>query len=159
MILYRIAKKQYAEDLTGEGARLFGGRWNSKGVPMVYTSESRSLAFAEMLVNTSMSLMQSMPSLFTLIAIHVSDKVIMEEIQINELPVGWNNYPHLSEVCQRGDVWAKGNTSLLLRVPSAVVKGEFNILLNPMHKDLKKIKIKAEGFPFDERLTHHTVVK
>lgn len=153
MVLYRIAKKQYAEDLSGEGARLFGGRWNSRGLPMVYTSETRSLAFAEMLVNTSMSLAQHMPDVFSLISLHLSDKIMIEEIRLADLPPSWNSYPHALEVCKQGDLWIKSNKSLLLRVPSAVVQGEYNVLINPLHKDVKKIRIKVEGFPFDERLT------
>jgi len=153
MVLYRIARKQYAEDLSGEGARLFGGRWNSKGTPMVYASESRSLAFAEMLVNTSMSLVQQLPEFFCLISLHIPDRILPQEVRLTELPSNWSNYPHHPDLARYGDLWIQGNASLLLRVPSAAVRGEFNVLINPRHKELKKIKWKMEGFPFDERLT------
>lgn len=150
MILYRLAKTQYAKDLSGKGAELVGGRWNSKGHAMVYTCESRALCTAEIAVHTPLGII---PNDFSLITIHVPGGLPLEEVKIADLPESWRIFPYGSYTQALGDVFIKNKKSLLLRVPSAVVQGDFNILINPDHKEFGKVRIeKTESFLFDERL-------
>jgi RES domain-containing protein len=150
MELYRIARKRYIRDLSGEGARLFGGRWNSKGVPLVYTSEHVSLAAMEVLVHTPIS---EIPEDLMLATIQVPDHLSIRSILKTELPEGWRSYPAVDELVTTGTRWAEKRETLMLRVPSAVIPHDRNILINPLHKESTQVKISAvEEFSFDGRL-------
>jgi RES domain-containing protein len=138
MVLFRIAKTSHIRDLSGMGARLFGGRWNTKGVPVIYTATSRALATVEYLVHIPMGIFSDNLSLASL---EIPDAIIPEEIDIQKLPKNWNHYeapPHLVEIEKK---WITSNKSLLLKVPSAVVRGDSNILINPLHRDAVRVKI------------------
>ena len=148
MILYRIVKCAYA-DLSGTGARLYGGRWNSEGRSMVYLASSRSLAVLEALVHLSPT---NIPNDFCIMNIEVPDDVL--EISVNQLPKNWNEYPEHTSLKQIGNDFLIKQKHLLLKVPSAIVKEEFNYLLNPLHKDAGLVKIlSTQSFAFDQRLT------
>jgi RES domain-containing protein len=150
MFVYRIAKKKYIQDLSGIGARLYGGRWNRKGIGLVYTSESRALALVEFLVNVPFSIL---PSKLCMATVEITDKIHPIEIPLVDLPKNWRKFPAPSELAVIGSKWAVSNESLVLRVPSAVVPHEFNILINPSHPDMKHVTIAAvEGFAMDDRL-------
>ena len=150
MIVYRIAKTRHIYDLTGTGARLYGGRWNHKGIGMIYTSENRSLASLEFLVHVSHAIF---PTDLSIAVIKIPDNIILKEISIPDLPDNWNKYPPLLKLADIGTRWALSNETLLLCVPSVVVQHEFNILINPSHPDMNKISIsKVEKFKFDDRL-------
>ncbi|MGB6867808.1 MAG: RES family NAD+ phosphorylase [Candidatus Aminicenantaceae bacterium] len=150
MYVYRIAKKKYIEDLTGIGARLYGGRWNRKGIGLVYTSESRALALVEFLVNVPFSIL---PSKLYIATVEIDDQILPIEIPLGDLPKNWRYFPAPSELAEIGSKWAVSNESLALRVPSAVVPHEFNILLNPSHPDMKHVAITTvEGLELDKRL-------
>ncbi|MFC2166288.1 RES family NAD+ phosphorylase [Acidobacteriota bacterium] len=138
MFVYRIAKKTHIRDLSGTGARLYGGRWNHKGVSLIYTSESRALAIVEFLVNIPMSLVPNKLSIATL---KIATKIIPKEITITDLPRNWRDYPSPTILADIGTQWIVSNESALLRVPSAVVEDEFNILINPSHPDMKHVTI------------------
>lgn len=153
MIAYRLAKKQYADDLSGKGAELTGGRWNSRGTPMVYTSESRALAMAEVAVHLPLGLL---PKNFQLIEIQIPDDLPMKELKTSELPKNWNAIPPIHQTQEKGDSFIRENQHTLLKVPSAVVPGDYNYLINPHHPETKKIKLlKTEEFTFDSRLIKH----
>jgi len=148
MLLYRITNAQYADDLTGTGARLFGGRWNSEGKPMVYLASSRSLAVLESLAHLVPT---NIPDDFVLLMIEAPDDFYA--IPENVLPDNWNEYPEQHILKQIGNSFLQRNEHLLLKVPSALVPEEFNYLLNPLHPRAGKVKIiKKSPFNFDERL-------
>ena len=150
MIVYRIAKTRHIYDLTGAGARLYGGRWNHKGIGMIYTSENRSLASLEFLVHVHHAIL---PTDLSIAAIKIPDSIISKEISIPDLPDNWNKYPPPLKLADIGTRWALSNVTLLLRVPSVVVQHEFNILINPSHPDINNISIsKVEQLKFDDRL-------
>jgi RES domain-containing protein len=150
MILYRVSRSKYAKDLSGEGARIFGGRWNYKGTPVIYAAESRSLAALEALVHMSQA-----EFLLTrkMISLAIPKSISSKVIQVPDLPKNWRRYPPPFKLGAIGTKWAAEKKSLLLRVPSAVMPHEFNVLINPLHPDMKHVKIHAvESFMLDPRL-------
>ncbi len=148
MILYRIARRPYA-DLSGTGARLFGGRWNSEGKAMVYLTSSRSLAMLEALVHLSPT---NVPDDFCIMTIEAPEDIL--EVPVKTLPPNWYEYPEPNNLKLIGNNFLAEKKHLLLKVPSAIVKEEFNYLLNPQHPDAGRVKILAiEPFMFDQRLT------
>jgi RES domain-containing protein len=151
MFLYRIANKKYLRDLSGLGAKQFGGRWNSIGTPMVYTSSSISLATLEILCHTSIQLI---PNNFGVITIEIPETIEVNALTINELPLNWDIYPSPTNLAMLGNDWIQSNSSLLLKVPSVIIKNEFNFLINPLHKDFNQLNIIAEAdFDLDKRIS------
>jgi len=149
MILYRIAKCNYVADLSGTGARLYGGRWNSVGRSMVYLASNRSLAVLEVLVHLSPAIF---PANFCLAEFDVPLANIIT-LMPDELPHNWQDILSPNQLKKTGDEFLKQQKGLLLKVPSAIVPEEFNYLINPLHPDASKIKlIKQQPFSFDERL-------
>lgn len=152
MQVFRISKKAFVNDLTGTGAKTYGGRWNRKGTAMVYTAESRSLASVEYLVHLPMALV---PKDLSIACIEIPEHVKPSQLASSKLPKNWRKYPAPDSLAKLGNDWAKSGDSLLLRVPSAVIEDEFNILINPLHPDFNQIKIKdVKKYLFDERLLH-----
>lgn len=150
MRLYRISKMKFAKDLSGEGARLFGGRWNRKGFPVLYTSENISLAAMELLVNLPVA---DLPDDLRLITLNVPDEISMRVISFDDLPKGWRHYPPPGSLSEMGTEWIQSEESLMLRVPSAVIPQEWNVLLNPQHSEMSRVEIlSVEAFGFDKRL-------
>jgi len=150
MIVYRLSKKVYATDLTGKGAESSGGRWNSKGVAMVYCGESRALCTAEIAVHIPLG---NLPAGYILVSIEITGDIQIGELSNKDLPKGWKTFPHPHSTQEIGDRFIRNSRYAVLKVPSAVVQGEFNYLLNPNHPDISRIRIKAtEPFDFDERL-------
>lgn len=148
MLLYRITRCVYAHDLSGTGARLYGGRWNSIGRAMVYLASSRSLATLEALVHLPTAII---PDNFCLVTIDAPDDVFVADIRL--FPPNWNAHPEPEVLKHTGDFFLKENQHLLMKVPSAIVKEEFNYLLNPLHPKTGKVKVLSnEPFTFDERL-------
>jgi RES domain-containing protein len=147
---WRIAKSRYAAAaFDGEGARLYGGRWNSPGTRMVYTSSTISLAVLEVLVHLQEARLLSS---YTLISVGFDDALV-ERLDRSMLPDGWRTYPASSELQRIGDEWVRSRRSAVLEVPSAIVERESNYLLNPAHPDFSSIVIgEPEPFTFDERL-------
>ena len=149
MILYRIVKCAYA-DLSGTGARLYGGRWNSEGRSAVYLTSSRSLAVLEALVHISPT---NLPNDFCIMTIDAPDNVF--EIPINKLPKNWDEYPEPNSLKQLGNNFLLNQKHLLVKVPSAIVNEEYNYLLNPLHQDAGLVKIlSTKPFVFEQRLTN-----
>lgn len=145
---WRIIKaKRAATAFTGEGAAKTGGRWNSRGVSVVYTSATKSLATLESLVHLNP------PVTFTYVAFSAKfDDALVEVFPIKNLPADWRTEPPPPSTKAIGDDWVKAGRSAVLALPS-VITGETNYLLNPAHRDFKKITIgKAEPFVFDPRL-------
>ena len=147
MIVYRLSKEQYANDLSGKGAELVGGRWNSRGNAMLYTSQSIALCVTEIAVHVPLGIL---PKDYQLIHIEIPDEDLLE---MKRLPKDWQSFPHSNSTQMIGDKFLKEHKHLVFKVPSAAVQGEFNFLINPRHKNFNQIKIvKIEDFNFDERL-------
>lgn len=147
MEVYRIALASFST-LTASGMQ---GRWNSAGYEIIYTAESRSLACLELVVHTSPI---ALTDNFKIMVIDVPDKSV-QKIDENDLSKGW----HLTDsaaydICRGiGDEWAAGNKSLVLQVPSAIIKNECNCLINVRHPDFIKAKLNhTEPFFFDPRI-------
>lgn len=146
---WRIVKAgQAATAFSGRGAAIFGGRWNSFGVKIVYASATRSLAVLENLVHINP------PVPFKYSCFHLEfDDSLVKKIPLSGLPKNWTLHPPASSTQKIGDDWAHAGRSAVLAVPSAIIRSEFNYLLNPAHPDFKKIKIgKPDPFTFDPRL-------
>ena len=147
---WRIVKSRHASTaFDGEGARLYGGRWNSPGTRMVYTSSTISLAILEILVHLQEA---SLLSFYSLIAASFDDGFV-ERLDHSMLPDGWRAYQARSELQRIGDEWVRSQRSAVLEVPSVIVERESNYLLNPVHPDFSSVVIgESEPFTFDERL-------
>lgn len=147
---WRIVKTRYSADaFSGEGARLYGGRWNSVGIPMVYTAGSESLATLELLVhldNTSV-----LPS-FSICPVDFDDSLV-ELVDPAMLSHDWRQSPPPISLQAVGYDWISRGSTVVLRVPSAVIESEHNYLINPAHVDYKKLLIGSmEVFMLDPRL-------
>jgi RES domain-containing protein len=151
MLLYRIAKTPYVRDLTGLGPKLHGGRWNHRGVPVIYTSESRSLATVEYLVHLSFT---QTPQDLSIATLEIPDGASTKLIRARSLPKRWRDTPAPPELADVGSEWVRSGRTLLLRVPSAVVEHEHNVLINPAHREMRRVKlVRVEPLQLDERLT------
>ena len=150
MKVYRLAKNKYSEDLSGSGAELTGGRWNYKGTRMLYTSDSRALCTAEVAVHIPVGII---PLDYYLVTIEIPDDIKIKTIDIQTLPESWKDFPYPGVTQEIGEKFISEGDSLILKVPSAVVQGDFNYLINPGHKDFHKVEITGkEIFSFDLRL-------
>jgi RES domain-containing protein len=150
MIVYRLGNEKYKNDLSGKGAEKAGARWNSKGIAMVYTSESRALCTTEIAVRTPLG---NIPVDYFLTIIDIPASIEIAELKISELPRDWKSIPHPHSTQLAGDKFVETGKFLVLKVPSAVVQGDFNYIINPAHKLMNRIKVvKTERFEFDKRL-------
>jgi RES domain-containing protein len=147
---WRIIQARYADRaFEGEGARLFGGRWNRPGTRMIYTSESLSLATLEILVN-----LDSPDTLDQYLSIPVEfDEELCKALEFDALPGNWASDPPPPGTQQIGSNWVAARESAVLVVPSAVVRREHNFLLNPEHPDFSQVRIgNPSEFALDPRL-------
>lgn len=136
--------------MSGVGAALKGARWNSAGVEMVYTAGNRSLAMAEVAVHLSLGML---PDDFMMLTIEIPDKLAIKEIDTLTLPIDWKAFPFPTSTQKYGDEFVRENEFVVMQVPSVVTQGDYNYLLNPLHKDFPKIKIVDRvPFPFDARM-------
>ena len=150
MVVYRIVKSANAHDLSGTGPRLYGGRWNPKGVSVIYTSESRALAALEFYVHLSRTVI--LPGL-SVVSIEIPDSVSRKEIAAADLPKDWRTYPAPPELPAIGAEWVRSRVTLLLFVPSAIMPPERNVLINPLHPEMKEVQITGiEEYALDQRL-------
>ncbi|MGI0119632.1 RES family NAD+ phosphorylase [Zooshikella sp. RANM57] len=150
---WRIAAPDYAktphEMLSGEGAYLFGGRWNSKGTRVVYLAESLALASMELLVHLKQS---DILKRYHKLPVSFDSSLVMD-LDTDSLPSNWQSYEMEPETQATGDYWVQNKLSLLLKVPSVIIPEESNYLLNPEHPDFDKLQIgKIVKFEFDSRL-------
>jgi RES domain-containing protein len=148
---WRIAKQKYAKSAFsgGEGARLYGGRWNSPGTAMVYTAQSQSLAVLEVLVHLDSPELLEKYLFFEV----VIESGFLEEFDSSGLPRNWRANPVPANVQAIGDEWVAGGRSAVLRVPSVLIPAESSFLLNLRHTDFGKLQIsKALPFRFDHLL-------
>jgi RES domain-containing protein len=147
---WRIFKRKHQRfAFSGVGARRFGGRWNSKGIAVVYASESPALAALEMLVH-----LQTHEILHAYMLMSISfDEALVEKVPRRRLPRSWRRDPAPQALQAIGNDWVAHGRSAVLRVPSVVIDGQWNYLLNPNHADFAKCHCgPATPFRFDRRL-------
>ncbi len=150
MQVYRLSRKKYASELSGIGASKSGNRWNSKGTEIIYCANSRALAMAEVSVHLSLI---NLPNDFVMLEINIPKSITIQVLNEKDLPENWNDFPHNYKTQKLGDAFIYSNENCILKVPSAVVKGDCNYLINSHHRDFKKIKIlNFYKFPFDKRM-------
>ena len=143
-----VKEKHIATAFSGEGASKAGGRWNSRGVPVVYTSESESLAALETLVHIG----TGNTIRFSIIRLDF-DKAMVETLPLSALSPNWKSEPPAPGTKQLGDAWVKSARSAILAVPSVIIPSGLNYVLNPAHPDFSKIVFaKPKAFAFDPRL-------
>lgn len=146
---WRIVKERYAASaFSGEGAALNGGRWNSHGVRVVYASATKSLAALELLVHLNP------PVFFRYRAYPIEfDDKLVEYLPRADLPPDWRSEPPAPSTQVIGDRWVRATRSVVLAVPSVLIRDEANYLLNPAHPDFRKVQIgESEEFALDPRL-------
>jgi RES domain-containing protein len=149
MLVYRISKEQYCRDLSGYGAKLYGGRWNLVGTSCLYTSQSRALALLEYSVNVNLDLM---PLRLFFSVIEIQDNLI-EIIKKDDLPQNWNAIPASSSTKIFGSEIIKNSSFSIFCVPSVVILNEFNFIINPLKIDSESLKIiDVEEYEFDFRI-------
>jgi RES domain-containing protein len=148
--VFRLALRRFATPLSGKGAAISGGRWNSKGVEMLYTASNRSLAMVEVVVHMTAD---TIPVDYVMVSIEMPDDISMIEMDEASLPKGWSRSPFGVETQRIGDAFCRSGNACVLRLPSAVTKGDSNLLLNPDHEHFDMIRVVAiENFSFDSRL-------
>lgn len=150
MLFWRICRRRYAaEAASGEGARLYGGRWNSRGVRVVYASTSLALAAMETFVNLEPNLQ---PADLVSIEGELPDGLNVERLQPEILPSNW--YETRDESLRRfGDEWIRAGRRVALLVPSAAVRDDWNLLLNPGHSEFRLVRVaQPRPFAFDARM-------
>ncbi len=154
MIVYRIDRAKRKNNLlSGVGAEKIGGRWNEIGTRAVYTSQHISLSYLEVVMHLDIT--EDLPSDRILVHIEIPDEVPVYELQ--KLPKDWNTFPYNSKTQEIFTKFVTENKFAVLKVPSAIVKDEFNYILNPLHIDFHRISVvKIQKFNFDSRLYHET---
>jgi RES domain-containing protein len=147
--VWRLSKAAFS-GFDGEGARLYGGRWNLAGTAVVYASESLALAALEMFVHLEL---EDMPADLVARWAELPDDLSTETVSAAGLPRSWRDCPAPEALGRRGSEWARRGRSAALRVPSAVVPQEWNVLLNPAHPEFPRIRVgRAEPFSYDPRM-------
>ena len=151
MIVYRITKKEHSA-LDGMGGLYGPGRWHKKGNLVIYTSEHASLAAWEKIVHVTS--FENLPKNLLLVKIELPDGTEIQSVPQKILVKGWNSYPFALETVDYGTAFLQKKEHLALKVPSVIIPDEFNILLNPLHPDIRNCKvISAIPFVFDQRVS------
>lgn len=147
---WRIIKAQHAgRAFEGEGARMVGGRWNKIGTPMIYTADSLALAALEILVH--LPKVELLKSNYQRIAVQFDSRLV-KSLNLIDLPADWDILPPPESTQTIGTEWALNKNSVIFKVPSTIIREEFNCLINPLHPDIKKLSIgKPQPFVFDPR--------
>lgn len=147
---WRTTRRAHAETaFSGEGARLYGGRWGHRGIPLVYTSATMSLSVLEVLTQVV-----GYEDLQDYVAIPVDfDQAHVEALPNEDLPADWRSLPASEATKALGMAWAVSGRSLVLRVPSVVLPSEANYLINPRHAAFRGMEIGSpQSLGLDPRL-------
>ena len=148
MVVYRIAGRKFANDISGIGAAKYGGRWNKKGSSVIYTGETKEIALLETIVHTPPMLIPKL----SILTIEIPTDSITE-IEIKDLPSNWYDYPAPTILSEISENWIISSNSVALSVPSCIIHTAKNYILNCNHKDYKNVKIlDIKNFHFDTRL-------
>jgi RES domain-containing protein len=149
MEVYHLGKSKFARQLTGEGAKLHGGRWNLIGEACLYASASKALSVLEYAANVSL---EEMPYSLSVTVYQLPAKC-WKQFGIESLPENWDLIPAPEETKRWGSQYLQQAKILALKLPSVIIPSEFNFILNPLHPDFKKVKIKeVQAFTFDRRI-------
>lgn len=150
LTVWRLLTARFADSaFSGEGARLYGGRWNRKGVSLVYTAGSQSLAMLEMLVQD-----EPLRARYVIIPAHIPKGLKIMRIEPAQLPPDWRTIPAQAQLQEIGGAWDLEQSAAVLAVPSVVIPCECNYLLNPSHPHFGKIEIgEPRAFISDVRLS------
>jgi len=149
MLVYRIGTTKFANDLSGEGARLYGGRWNHPGTACIYSAESRALCVLQFTAHVSA---ETLPKSLSISSIEIPDDSI-KVISPSSLPTNWKSWPHSKSSRDYGTKLLEACKFLVLKFPSAIVPDEFNYIINPLHTRMKEVKVKeVKDFTWDTRL-------
>lgn len=149
MLVYRIGRTKFARDLSGEGARLYGGRWNKKLIPCIYAAESRALALLEYTANVNI---EDIPRALSVATFEIPENGIFE-IPLAKLPGDWSLSPAPASTRDLGSALLGAGGHLVVKIPSAILSDEFNYLLNPIHPGFQDIKIiDVKDLIYDVRL-------
>lgn len=150
MQVFRMARASRRYDLSGYGALLVGGRWNRRGLALLYTAENRALAMLEVLVHLPVG---DLPADMYLLTLEVPEAASRAEITAADLPADWQRLTQPLPTAVLGDAWLLAGATLALRVPSVILPQEHNLLLNPAHPEFAQVRVvEAQPFSFDERL-------
>jgi len=151
MRVHRLVKARHsASPLDGEGSRRAGGRWNPKGIPLVYCSSTLALCALELLVHLDPA---AIPSDLIAIEAEIPETLPILQWLPADLPAGWRTDTVQPDLQAKGEDWIKTATSGILLVPSVIVPSEANILIRPAHPDAAKIIVVARTpFTLDPRL-------
>jgi RES domain-containing protein len=151
-IIWRICEAAFGDRaFDGEGARIVGGRWNSKGQRMVYAAEHLSLAILEVFVHLNVPTVER--DFFVAIRAEIPDEMSIEYMDIDRLPSNWYLSISKSSLQALGDEWLNSGRSSILAVPSAIVPQELNYLINPQHPEFDRLIIhQPQFFNFDNRM-------
>jgi RES domain-containing protein len=151
IIAWRLTKARHAAiAFDGEGARMEGGRWNPKGIPVIYLSDHPALAALEAFIHLKGAVTKIE---FVMYRVEIPIEVPVLELTVVDLPAGWRNEPPSPGTMAVGEKWVQEGKATVLKVPSALVPAAANLVLNPRHKDFSKVRIgQAEKFSFDPRM-------
>lgn len=151
MRIWRICRRPFArKPLDGRGGLLAAGRWHTPRRLVTYTSESLALASLEVLVHCDLDLL---PADLLAIEIDVPPRIKISEVPSSDLPRIWRRHPAPPALQRLGNNWLDQGQTAVLRVPSALVPTESNLLLNPLHRDFRDIQVvRRFKFTFDERI-------
>ncbi len=138
MRIYRISKTQYINDLSGEGARLYGGRWNKKGDSLLYFSQNLSLSLLEIIVHVEYA---KLPMDYSYVEAEIPDSCIKKIQSIDFIQPNWSSDGAVNETQMVGSNWINTKEGLAMSVPSVILSQEHTILINPKHEDFEKLKI------------------
>ncbi|WP_181304066.1 RES family NAD+ phosphorylase [Rufibacter sp. XAAS-G3-1] len=148
MVVYRITGKKHSNDLAGTGAAMYGGRWNKKGTPVLYTGESKEIALLETIVHTPPMLVPETD----ILTLEIPDNSI-KEIKISDLPKNWTDYPAPTILSEIAEAWVQKDETVALKVPSCIIHSASNYILNCRHQHYSQVKlIEIKDFHFDSRL-------
>ncbi|MEO8821473.1 MAG: RES family NAD+ phosphorylase [Ginsengibacter sp.] len=148
MIVYRVGKTKHANDLSGEGAKINGGRWNHKNHPCVYTSESRALSLLEYTVNVNID---EIPRALSITTIEIPDSQILI-LNVALLPGEWKSVPAPSSTKDFGTKLLRTSEKAVIKIPSSVLDEEFNYILNPLHKNNYFKLLEIRDLAYDVRI-------
>ena len=150
MIVYRITSSKFAGDISGSGAAIYGGRWNKKGAPVLYTGENKEIALLETIVHTPPMFVPNLD----ILTIEIPDSIL--DLKSKNLPNNWSDYPAPTVLSEIAQSWIDKGKYLALKVPSCIIHSSHNYILNCKHPDYsQKVKIiDRQKFRFDSRLVN-----
>lgn len=150
MNVFRLSRRRYSTELSGKGAATYGARWNSQGVEIIYTADSRALALAEVFVHLSAAML---PDDYFMQTINIPDSVSVLSLDETLLPGNWSDFPYTYQTQEIGDKFVSERRYCVLKVPSSVVHGDYNYLINPFHHEFIQITIiELTDFIIDRRM-------